>query len=74
MINEHSMVKFDRDKRERLRKHYEQAVKEQKISFTFDGHELLVSYAKYLLEYLDMRLGPGDRAQHDPSHAPRNDT
>lgn len=58
MISDRSMVEFDRDKRERLRRHYEQAVKEQKESFTFDGHELLVSYAKYLLEYLDTRLGP----------------
>jgi hypothetical protein len=58
MISERSMVEFDRDKRERLRKHYEQAKKEQKESFMFDGRELLVSYAKYLLEYLDMRLGP----------------
>lgn len=36
-----------------LRKAYEKAVKDQKKSFMYRGHELLTSYAKYLLEYMD---------------------
>jgi len=41
----------------RLRRRYERAVREQAESFTFEGHELLTSYAKYLLEYLATQFG-----------------
>lgn len=37
---------------EPLRKAYNQAVKAKKEQFTYKGTELLTSYAKYLLEYL----------------------
>lgn len=36
----------------RLKKTYDKALEEKKESFVFQGHELLVAYAKYLLEYL----------------------
>lgn len=52
-----NIQRFDHARRDRLRKEYEAAVAAGKDRFTFDGHELLVTYAKYLLEYLDMRLG-----------------
>jgi hypothetical protein len=41
----------------RLKKAYEQALKENKKSFIFENTELLVDYAKYLLQYLENRLG-----------------
>lgn len=47
---------FDRPKLKRLKKAYDQAVKENKTSFMFEGNELVVGYAKYLIEYLDSSL------------------
>lgn len=48
-------VKFTwtREKRDALRKAYDQAVKGQQSVFPFEGDDMLVSYAKHLLEYLD---------------------
>lgn len=36
-----------------LKKAYEQAVKDKKEQFNFNSHPLLVSYAKYVIEYLE---------------------
>ena len=36
-----------------LRKRYEQVVKDGEEEFDFQGNQLAVSYAKYLLEYLE---------------------
>lgn len=43
--------------RERLRKRYKQAERDYESAFEFDGHQYLTHYAKYLLEYLDMKMG-----------------
>ncbi len=37
---------------DRLEKRYAQAVENNEEQFTFDGHEFLTEYAKYLLQYL----------------------
>lgn len=50
-------VSFDIPTRERLRQAYEAAKAAGTDVFTFEGNEYLVSYARYLLEYLDTRLG-----------------
>ena len=50
-------IKFDIVKRNQLRRAYKAAVLAEKDSFEFEGTELLVSYAKYLLEHLDNTLG-----------------
>ncbi len=50
-------IHFDKAKRNRLRAAYEAAKGLGKDQFTFEGHEYLVSYARYLLEYLDTKLG-----------------
>jgi hypothetical protein len=50
-------ITWDRAKRDQLRKAYNAALAAGKEVFQFEGHDLLVSYAKYLLEYLDSRLG-----------------
>ncbi|HEY6021358.1 MAG TPA: hypothetical protein VIY48_16075 [Candidatus Paceibacterota bacterium] len=49
-------VTFDKPKRERLRKAYRAAIRKKQDKFTFDGNEYLACYAKYLLEYLDMKI------------------
>lgn len=45
-------IEFDQDKFTKFKEDYNKAVEEGVNSFFFDGHEFLVSYAKYLLEYL----------------------
>ena len=41
----------------KLKKAYQEALKNNETIFIFEGHELLINYAKYLLQYLDMQLG-----------------
>lgn len=55
-------ITFDRPTYMKLKRAYNKARDENRESFTFEGHELLVSYAKYLIEYLEDRL-----------HIPRKD-
>jgi hypothetical protein len=45
-------VEFTKEKLDRLIKVYQYAVRENKQTFWFEGHEYLVAYAKYLIEYL----------------------
>ena len=40
----------------RLKRAYNKAVKENKESFIFDGQELLVEYAKHLIDHLSNKL------------------
>lgn len=39
----------------RLKRLQAKAIKEDKISFEYRGHILLVSYCKYLIEYLELK-------------------
>lgn len=32
--------------------------KDKHATFKFDGHEFVMGYAKYLIEYLELRFGP----------------
>jgi len=41
----------------KLKKQYNKAVIQKKATFMFEGNELLVDYAKYLLQYMEMQLG-----------------
>ena len=50
------MVTFDRRKAERLRRSYQRALDDGESTFVFQGHELLVAYARFMLMYLDERL------------------
>jgi hypothetical protein len=50
------MINFDRAGADRLRQAYEQAKADGKDEFDFEGHKLLRSYARYLLEHLEMIL------------------
>ncbi len=49
-------ITFDRQELINLKRSYTLAVEENKEQFTFKGNELLTSYAKYLIEYLESRL------------------
>lgn len=44
---------FTPDRLEELRMAYNQAIEAGQSMFVFDGHELLVTYASYLIEHLD---------------------
>lgn len=51
----YEFISFDLAAYRRFRRVYEKAVKEEKTEFEFEGREYLVSYAKYLLEYLETK-------------------
>jgi len=48
-------IQFTPDKARRLQKRYDEAVKKGEEKFTFEGHEMLTRYAKYVLQYIEMR-------------------
>lgn len=52
MANDTIKTTFDKTKYQELQHAYDSAVKDNKEQFNFYGEVLLVSYAKYLLEYL----------------------
>ena len=39
----------------KFKKLYNEAVRTEKTSFMFEGQEVLVAYAKYLIEYTELR-------------------
>lgn len=55
-------ITFTPTLRDKLREAYAIAVADQRETFAFEGHVIVTSYAKYLLEYLDMRFPP---SQHE---------
>jgi hypothetical protein len=50
-------ITFDRRKVEQFRKAYNRARTAGETQFVFDGHDFLVSYARYMLEYLTLQMG-----------------
>jgi len=56
-VDKPQTIDVDMPTYQRLKEAYEQAIKDKKKIFVFDGGELLVDYAKYLLQYLEMKLG-----------------
>lgn len=58
---------FDKQTTKLLRYYYDRAVAEGKEEFTFSGRVLVTDYARYLLEYLEPKLGlvvlPRDSSQ-----------
>ena len=47
------MIEFTPEKLKRFKKEYNKAVGAGDGVFTFSGHEFVVGYAKYMIEYLD---------------------
>lgn len=52
MANDVIKTTFDKSKYQELQDAYDKAKQQNKEQFNFYGEVLLVSYAKYLLEYL----------------------
>lgn len=50
-------VDFTHNKVVALRKVYEEASRKGADSFKFEGNDYLVSYTRYLLEYLEPKFG-----------------
>jgi len=53
---EETMIEFDKARLKRLKTAYDLTIEKKQKSFIFEGRELLVSYAKYMIEYLEGRL------------------
>lgn len=47
---------MDIEKYEKLKKKYEESVEKNEDIFIFEGNEVLTSYAKYLLEFLESKF------------------
>jgi len=49
------MGKITMNKQElsRLKRYYRRAIRQGKTKFTFQGHVLLVAFAKYYIEYIE---------------------
>lgn len=62
-----NMMNFNVNTFKQLKKEYEKAVKAGQKSFMFNGQELLVDYAKYLIQYLEPKFG-GIREAFMPGH------
>jgi hypothetical protein len=56
MTDDRPIITWNKAMRERLRKAFNTANHSGAAQFEFDGYQYLTNYAKYLLEYLDMKL------------------
>lgn len=59
-------IAFTRAKLNDLRGDYQKAFHAGQDEFTFEGQTIVTAYAKYLIEYLDMRFGPDTREVSHP--------
>ena len=50
-------IEFTPEKLAKLKKAYEQARKDKKVVFTFEGYEYAIEYAKWLINYLEQKFG-----------------
>lgn len=53
MPNMPKTIEFKKQDLANLKLSYSVAIKNNKTVFKFKGHKILVSYAKYVIEYLD---------------------
>lgn len=54
--NIENYVTFDAETLLRFKKFYKEAIRKKEEIFIFDGQEYLVSYAKYLIQYLESKI------------------
>jgi hypothetical protein len=52
------VITWNRPKLDRFKDEYKKANASSVETFVFDGDLFIVSYAKYLIEYLEMKLPP----------------
>lgn len=50
-------ISFNREKLKKLKQQYEIAKQKNSELFLFENHEILTTYAKYLIQYLEKELG-----------------
>ena len=50
-------ITWNADKLEKLKAAWKKADDNEQESFMFEGHEILVTYGRYLIEYLEYVLG-----------------
>jgi len=55
--DESTAVSWTAEKRDKFKVAWQAASDAEKESFTFEGHEFMVTYGRYLIEYLDYVLG-----------------
>lgn len=53
------MLVFDQAKVKLFKDAYAACKRAHRMSFTFEGNEFLVDYAKYMIEYFNLREGTG---------------
>lgn len=53
-MSEKKMVEFTHESAKQFVKHYNEARRSGVVSFKFEGNEYLVTYAYYLIQYLEM--------------------
>lgn len=53
-----NFVEFDRAKLERFKAARDAAILDGLLTFVFEGELYLVTYAKYMIEYLEAKLPP----------------
>lgn len=56
----HGRIMFNREKLPVFKAAYAKAVAAGDKSFVFEGHDLLVTYASYVIELLEMEFKDGD--------------
>jgi len=52
-----NMVGWGRQKLKEFKRHYSKAVGDSAAIFTYNDNQFYTTYAKYLIEYLESRLG-----------------
>ena len=57
-MNTDPMIEFTSETRDTFKRVYALAVEQGIDPFMFEGNEYVIGYAKYLIEFLDMKLGP----------------
>jgi len=49
-------IEWDKEKLQKFKLTYKTALRNHHVSFIFDKHEFILSYAKYLIEYLEQQF------------------
>jgi hypothetical protein len=49
-------INFTKESFERFKRDYAYAKAEGFEAFTFEGHEILVAYAKYMIQYIETQI------------------
>lgn len=49
-------INFTPEKLKALKRQYQAAIQAKQETFVFEGHEVLVTYARYMIEYLSRQF------------------